>query len=420
MKIEKVSVTQINAAPYNPRIELKQGDPAYEKLKNSIATFGYVDPIVWNSRTGNLVGGHQRLSVLLEQGVSEVEVSVVDLALEDEKALNLGLNKICGDWDQDKLAVLLDEMCKLPDFDMGLTGFDAPEISILLDNYFKPKQDELTIESDSMKNPITQKGDLILIGTHKILCGDSSNPDDIAKLIGSDKMSLLFTDPPYNVDYYAGARPVPEAGKPKPTASWDKIHNDNMDQEQYEVWLKKIFTNINPYLDKGAPLYVWNGHKQFGPMHKMLIELGVHISCVITWAKESFALGYGDYNQQTEFCLYGWKEDNGAHNWYGPVNESTLWQVNRESIGTYVHPTQKPTILAERAIKNSSKRGDIVLDAFLGSGTTLVAAEGLGRACYGLEIDPSYCDVIVRRYINCVGKDKVSDDIRKRYSKEDI
>jgi len=150
----------------------------------------------------------------------------------------------------------------------------------------------------------------------------------------------------------------------------------------------------------------------------ILTELGIHVSCVITWAKERFALGYGDYNQQTEFCLYGWKEDNGAHRWYGPTNESTLWQVDRESAATYKHPTQKPLLLAKRALCNSSQRGDIVLDMFLGSGTTLIMAEELERVCYGMEIDPGYCDVIVKRYIDLVGADNVSAEIKNRYLKE--
>jgi DNA modification methylase len=151
----------------------------------------------------------------------------------------------------------------------------------------------------------------------------------------------------------------------------------------------------------------------------MLTELGFHVSCVITWVKESFAIGYGDYNNQVEFCLYAWKEDNGAHAWYGPTNESTLWQIKRDHTVGYSHPTQKPVALAHRAIKNSSKRGDVVLDMFLGSGTTLIASEALNRACLGMEIDPCYCDAIVRRYIAYVGKDNVPEELLQKYAKEE-
>ena len=147
----------------------------------------------------------------------------------------------------------------------------------------------------------------------------------------------------------------------------------------------------------------------------MLVEKGFHVSCVITWAKESFAIGYGDYNQQTEFCLYGWKENNGVNNWYGPNNESALWQVKRDLTSSYIHPTQKPINLAAKAIKNSSKRDDIVLDVFLGSGTTLIASEKLNRICFGMEIDHFYCDGIVKRYIKTIGEENVSKELVKKY-----
>ena len=150
-------------------------------------------------------------------------------------------------------------------------------------------------------------------------------------------------------------------------------------------------------------------------MHQTLTDLGLHISCVITWAKPNFAIGYGDYNQQTEFCLYGWNEKGGSHHWYGPTNESTLWQEKRDQTSSYVHPTQKPLALAARAIKNSSQTNDLVVDAFLGSGTTLLAAQQFKRICYGVEIDPAYCDAIVCRYGKMFGWDNVPDAYRERY-----
>ena len=150
----------------------------------------------------------------------------------------------------------------------------------------------------------------------------------------------------------------------------------------------------------------------------MLTELGFHVSCIITWAKERFAIGFGDYNQQTEFCLYSWLEDNGSHSWHGPNNESTLWEVHRDLTRDYIHPTQKPIALAQRAIRNSSKRGDLVVDLFLGSGSTLIAAESLGRRCYGIELDCRYIDALIRRYISFVGKDKVSPSLKEKYALE--
>lgn len=416
MNIQKVLIDKINPAAYNPRVDLKPGDKDYEKLKKSIDTFGYVEPLVWNIRTGNLVGGHQRFKVLKERGIKEVEVSVVDLDTQKEKALNLALNKIQGQWDYEKLGDLLKELTQNPDFDSMLTGFELPEISQIFDQLEKIRQDKFDFDEEvkKIKNPVTKPGDIVELGDHRILCGDCSKPEDLARLFGNEKAGLIHTDPPYNVDYYGGNRPNAQS-RPASHKLWDRIYSDNMSQEDYEKWLKAVLTNGAKYLAPGAAIYVWNGHRQFGPMYLILAELDFHVSCVITWAKQSFTFGYGNYNQQTEFCLYGWKEENGAHKWYGPNNESTLWQVNRDNTSDYIHPTQKPIALPHRAIKNSSKRGDIVLDMFLGSGTTLMAAESLKRRCFGTEIDPAYCDGIVIRYVQFAGKPKVSKDVLLKY-----
>lgn len=415
MKIEKILVSEINPAEYNPRVNLTPEDPEYQKLEQSMTSFGYVDPIIWNSRTGNLVGGHQRFKILLAQGLTEIDVSVVDLPLAKEKLLNVALNKVQGRWDEDKLSSLLEELCNLPDVDISLTGFELPEISKILDQ--KDEDDGFNFDEaiKDIEEPVTQKGDLVELGCHRILCGDSSLPDDIKLLLGEEKVNLVHTDPPYNVDYYGGNR-LNNESRTSNHKLWERIHSDNMTQEKYEVWLKAILSNIKPYFIEGAPIYIWNGHRQFGPMHQMLTELDFHISCVITWAKEQFAFGRGNYHQKTEFCLYGWKKDNGAHIWYGPNNESTLWEIHRDPTKNYIHPTQKPITIAQRAIRNSSKRGDAVLDAFLGSGSTLIAAESLGRRCFGLEIDPKYVDGIVKRYIAFVGIDNISKETKEKYA----
>lgn len=414
MEIRKIPVNRISPVAYNPRLDLAPGDPEYEKLKKSMENYGYVEPLVWNSRNGNLISGHQRFKILRQQGVEEVEVSVVDLPDDQEKALNLALNKIRGDWDKDKLAGLLGELCKMPEFPMELTGFDLPEISGILDARANQDEDNFDFDAALPETPITQKGDLVQLGQHYILCGDSSSSEDVSRLLNGQKVSLVNTDPPYNVNYYGGNRPVGSA-RPKKSKHWTRIYSDNLTQEEYETWLRKVLANGIAQLDKGAAVYIWNGHKQFGPMHLMLRELGVHISAVITWAKPNFAIGYGDYNQQTEFALYGWLENNGSHAWYGPTNESTLWDIKRDPTKSYIHATQKPLALAQRAIRNSSKRGDLVLDMFLGSGSTLIAAESLERRCFGIEIEPRYVDGIVRRYIAFVGLDKVPEELKARY-----
>jgi len=419
MKIQKVSISEINPAPYNPRVDLKPGDPDYEKLKKSIKEFGYIDPVVWNSSSGNLVGGHQRYKILIEKGMTEVEVSVVDLPLEKEKALNIALNKIQGQWDQEKLATLIQELSTLPDFDVSLTGLDLPEISNLIDSLSPDKEDDFDFggEVDNIEEPITKKGDLIELGPHRILCGDSSKPEDIKKLIGKDKVHLVYCDPPYLAFYVPGNRPgIKKRKKNKGTM----IENDNMKQDEYERWLAKVVSNIKPYLASGSPIYIWNGFRQFGPMADMLIKQGFHVSNVITWVKPSIAISFSDYSFQSEFCLYCWLKGNSGHNWYGSTKESNVWQVRRDLPSDRIHQNQKPIELAQRAIKNSSKRDDIVLDLFAGSGSTLIAAEQLNRKALLMEISPKYCDAIIRRYIAYVGRENVAADLVHKYLKEEV
>jgi DNA modification methylase len=425
MHIESISIERINPAAYNPRIDLRPGDPEYDKLQRSLDEFGFVEPLVWNRRSGNLVGGHQRLKILLAKGVQCIEVSVVDLPPERERALNVALNKVGGDWDERKLADLLTGLSHIPDFDVGLTGFDTTEITHLLDRLEALDGEDdfdlaAALEAAEGQPAVTAPGDLFELGRHRLLCGDAAKSEDLARLLEGTQVDLVFTDPPYNVNYYGGNRPTPRASRPKPSRSWGRIYMDDLDQDAYEEWLGGVLRNMLAAMAPGAPFYVWNGHRQFGPMHTLLTAQGAHVSCVIVWAKENFAIGYGDYSQQTEFCLYGWRSrrprdrSTAAHRWYGPTNESTLWQVHRDRTKEYRHPTQKPLALAERALRNSSRRDECVLDLFLGSGSTLIAAERLSRRCLGMEIDPRYCDAIVRRYLALVGN-QAPDHLLERY-----
>lgn len=417
MKVTRVPISKLRFAPYNPRI--MDGD-TFNKLKENIMFFKCYEPLMVNLRTWHVIGGNQKLRAFIELGFTEVDVVLVDFSLEVEKQLNISLNKIVGRFDEPKLTEIFIELQKLPDFKIELTGFEPAEVSQLLDRYKETEENNFDFDIcvDSIKEPIAKEGDLIELGPHRILCGDSGNPDHLKRLLGKEKVNLLNCDPPYNVNYYGGNRPQANA-RSKKHKLWDKIYSDNFSQQDYEKWLKNIFSQIMPYFAEGAPFYIWNGHRQFGPMHLMLTELGFHVACIITWAKERFAIGFGDYNQQTEFCLYGWRENNGKHVWCGPNNESTLWEVHRDLARDYIHPTQKPIELAQRAIRNSSKRNDLVVDLFLGSGSTLIAAESLGRRCFGLEQDRKYFQAIIRRYILHVGQDKVSSEIVKRYLGED-
>ena len=203
MNIKKIPISKIKPAAYNPRKDLKPGDPEYEKLLKSIDEFDCVEPLVWNKRTGNLIGGHQRLKILVARGDTEVLCSVVDLSPEREKALNLALNKIQGDWDEWKLAVLLDELTKVPEFDVGLTGFETEEISDLLDRALtaelpQAQEEDFDVEEAlDRENPaVTQPGELLELGNHRLLCGDSGKFSALRKLIGDNKVHLFSTDQP--------------------------------------------------------------------------------------------------------------------------------------------------------------------------------------------------------------------------------
>jgi DNA modification methylase len=419
MEIVKVKVKEINPAPYNPRKDLRPGDVEYEKLRKSIESFGYIDPIVYNRRTGNLVGGHQRLKILIEQGVEEVEASIVDFPLEKEKALNLALNKIQGCWDEDKLAVLLDELSKMPDFDTGLTGFSLPEVSEILDRYAESKEDDFDFDAavEAIETPITQRGDIVELGNHRILCGDSSDPDDLKLLMDGHSADMLDVDVPYNVSYMSEDRPNPNA-RLKKSRRWEKIYSDDMPQPEYEAWMRKVFGNVKEHLKPGAAVYVWQGHRQIPPTYQILLDLGVHISSIICWLKESATISYGDYSFRTEHALYGWLE--GAPHYFAgkPGTCSNVIEVHRDPTKLYIHPTQKPVELAAAAIRNSSKIGDIVLDCCIGGGGVLIAAESLNRKCFGMDISPAYCQAVARRYIAYKGVNNVPKELRDKYFTE--
>ena len=429
MRIQKIKLNCINPAPYNPRKNLKPDDTEYQKLLKSIDEFGYVDPLIWNKRTGNLVGGHQRFKILLAKGFTEIEVSVVDLPFEKEKGLNIALNKISGQWDKDKLSSLLDELCQTPSFDVKLTGFDMPEIENIVADTLRDMgaEEDFDVDAELEKDlpTVTKPGDIVdlgLHGEHRLICGDVTKPADITALLGKFRAQLCHTDPPYGVSYDRRNRPTSKKQNDKidtDQARSMKLQNDDLTPKRYMGWFSKVADAINEAIVPGAGYYIWNSHKNFGLMHNLLSKRNFKISSVITWAKESFSPNFSDYNEQVEFCLYGWK-GGARHNWYGPKNESTLWRINRDRTLLYKHPTQKALELAERAIRNSSKPGDIVFDPFLGSGTTLIAAARLGRRCFGMEIEPKYCDIIVRRYIATAGRDSVPKKVSRRYCIEEV
>jgi DNA modification methylase len=398
MRIENVEVTRINPAPYNPRKDLQPGDAEYEKLSRSIQEFDCVEPVVWNERTGHLVGGHQRMKVLMARGDTEVAVSVVDLPVEKEKALNLALNKISGDWDHDKLARVLDDLVRLPDFDVSLTGFDMPEVSELLDRLLpQDEQDDsfdVEDELEGIGEPETQRGDMLELGPHRVLCGDSTNPDDVARLMGERRAQLVFTDPPYAVGY-RGSRFGND--RSHEISQDGERHWDDLTVDDYKCLLAGSLGNAHVHSDDSAALYLWFASGHALTVLEAVRAAGWEKRNILVWVKNTFGGSlYAQYKHRYEPFLYCHKRGKSPK-WYGPTNEETVWECPKPSKNEG-HPTVKPLALAMRALKNSSQRGDLVVDFFLGSGTTLIASERMGRVCSGLELEPRYCDLIRRRY----------------------
>lgn len=420
MRIEMINLDDYTDHPDNPRVEYKEGDPPFEAVSKSIDEYDFLQPLIVNIRTKRIIAGHLRKRVLKAKGIGMAEAVIVDFDEVKERAAVIAFNKISGSWNFVKLASVLDGLSKIPSFDVGLTGFETPEISQLLDRYTEPKDaDSFDFQAavDSIQEPITKRGDLIELGQHRLLCGDSAEPNDLKLLMNDQKANMLFTDPPYGISYYQGNRPNMNF-RPKKCRKWEIIYKDDLPEEEYQKWFEGVLTNMDNFLSPGAPIYIFNAHKQFFGMYGILRKLKYHIGTVIVWAKPNFSISYGDYNPQVEFCAYAWKEDNGAHKWYGPANETTLWEIKRDVTKDYQHLTQKPVEIPARAIRNSSVRGDVVLELFGGSGSTLIAAESLGRRCFCVEICPAFCDSIVKRYAVYVGADELSQEVREKYLQE--
>ncbi len=384
MQIEKIDIKKLNPAKYNPRKDLKPGDTEYEKLKRSINEFGYVEPVIWNKKTNNVVGGHQRLKVLRDMGVSDVDCVVVELSEEKEEALNIALNKINGDWDNDKLALVISDLQGV-DFDVTLTGFDEDEISSLLADLddAEGKDDDYDVTKALEEAAFVKPGDLWTIGRHRMLCGDATNLEDVATLMAGKKANLILIDPPYNIAFES--------------ASGLTIKNDKQDNEKFYNFLLSSFKNMAAHAVDGASAYVFHADTEGLNFRKAFIEAGFHLSGVCIWAKNSFVMGRSPYQWGHEPILYGWLK-TGKHKWYAGRSESTIWHYDKPRKNAE-HPTMKPIPLLCYPIKNSSAVNCIVLDTFGGSGSTLIACEQMGRICHTMEIDPKYASVIIRRYV---------------------
>ena len=393
MQIEKLKIEQLIPSDYNPRKDLKPGDAEYDKLKRSIEQFGYVEPVIWNKVTGRVVGGHQRLKVLIDMGITEVECVVVELTETKEKALNVALNKISGDWDKDKLALLIADL-QGSDFDVSLTGFDPSELDDLFKSSIKDglHDDNFDVDEELKQPPVTKLGDIWTLGRHRLVCGDSTKAETFAVLMDDRKANLVITDPPYNVNYEGSA---------------GKIKNDNMANDAFYNFLLAAFQNTEAVMADDASIYVFHSDTEGLNFRRAFSDAGFYLSGCCIWKKQSLVLGRSPYQWQHEPVLYGWKK-SGKHQWYSGRKETTIWEFDKPKKNGD-HPTMKPIPLLAYPIMNSSMTNTLVLDPFGGSGSTLMACEQADRSCGTIELDEKFCDVIVKRYIEQVGAaDKVS------------
>lgn len=386
-----LSIDSLKPAAYNPRKKLNKGDKEYEKIKKSIVEFGYVDPIIVNF-DGTVIGGHQRLTVLSDLGYKEVQC--VQVQIEDEnkvKALNVALNKITGAWNEELLADLMVDL-QDADFNLDLTGFEAPEIDQLFSKVHNKevKEDDFDVDGELTKPTISKQGDIWHLGKHRVICGDSTKPETYQLLLGDKKANLVVTDPPYNVNVEETA---------------GKIKNDDMSDADFYQFLFNMFVNVEQSMEDDASIYVFHADTEGLNFRRAFKDAGFYLSGCCVWKKNALVLGRSPYQWQHEPVLYGWKQ-KGKHQWFSDRKQTTIWEYDRPK-SSKEHPTMKPVQLMAYPIQNSSMRGTLILDPFLGSGSTLIAADQTGRICYGIELDEKFVDVIVKRYMEATEKTDV-------------
>lgn len=387
MEWRTIPVGELKPAAYNPRKKLKAGDKEYEKIKNSIQEFGYVEPIICNYDM-TVIGGHQRLTVLKNLGYTEVQCVVVRIEDENKvKALNVALNKITGAWDEQLLADLLVDL-KTQDFNTDFTGFEAPEIEQLFSKVHNKeiKEDDFDVDEELKKPTMSKQGDVWLLGRHRFICGDSTKPETYDTLMDGQLANMVLTDPPYNVNVEETA---------------GKIKNDNMADEDFYKFLFAAFVCMEQNMAQDASIYVFHADTQGLNFRKAFHDAGFYLSGCCIWKKNALVLGRSPYQWRHEPCLFGWKL-GGKHQWYSDRKQTTVWEYDRPK-ASKDHPTMKPVALMAYPIQNSCMSNCIVLDPFLGSGSTLIACEETNRICYGIELDEKFADVIVKRYIEAKG-----------------
>jgi len=424
MQIDLWPIDRVIPYARNPRVN----DSAVDAVAASLREFGWRQPIVVDA-DGIIIVGHTRWKAAKQLGLAEVPVHVAtDLTPEQIQAYRIADNQTATivDWDFTLLPLELADL-HAANFDLSLLGFDQDELQKLL----SPEGTAGLTDPDEVPAPpdeaTTKVGDLILLGDHRLLCGDSSSGEDVDKLLVGAPIHLVNTDPPYNVKveprsnksiaaglssfsstHHQGLDLARHPGKAKPTgtklrAKDRPLANDFVTDGEFDQLLDAWFGNASRVLQPGRGFYVWGGYANLGNYPPFLKKHGLYFSQGIVWDKQHPVLTRKDFMGAFEIAFYGWKEGAG-HQFFGPNNATDLWHVKKVNPQSMVHLTEKPVELAVRAMQYSSRVGENVLDLFGGSGSTLIAAEQTGRKAFLLELDPLYCDVIVQRFEAFTGK----------------
>ena len=398
MKIELIQIDRVIPYANNPR----KNEAAIAKVAASIKEFGFRQPIVVDE-SYMIIVGHTRLLAARALDLTEIPVHIAEgLSSAQVKAYRIADNRAAqeSEWDDELLKIELGDLDSLG-FNLELTGFNEDELKeLMLPSNISglTEEDEIPALEEDETKIATKPGDLWCLGKyHRLFCGDSTDPEIIKQALCGNIANMIFTDPPYNVDY------VNDDG--------DKICNDNLGSEFYEFLLASCKNMIKSC--KGA-IYIAMGASELHTLHKAFTSAGGHWSTFIIWVKNHFSLGRSDYQRQYETILYGWGEGNKRH-WCGDRNQSDVWNIAKPSSND-LHPTMKPVELVMKAIDNSSKPGDIILDPFAGSGSTLIACEKLNRAARLIEIDPKYCDVIIKRWQEFSGNTAIHGKLLKSFN----
>lgn len=381
MQVQSIKISEVNPYGKNPR----KNDDGVEAVANSIKEFGWQQPIVVD-KDNVIIVGHTRYKAAKKLGMDKVPVVVAsDLSDEQVKAYRLADNKTgeLTDWDND---LLNDELSDILDIDMGDFGFDLD-----LDNDDENEEaQEDDFDEEPPENPNSKLGQIYQLGRHRLMCGDSTKPEDVKKLVGGVQCDLLLTDPPYNVAY---------EGKQKSKMT---IKNDRQEDGDFYKFLFDAFTAAKENMKQGAAFYIWYASAEAANFNNAANDAGLSVREELIWEKNNLVMGRQDYQWKHEPCLYGWAE-GGSHAWYSDRKQTTVMHFDKPQRSD-LHPTMKPIALFDYQIKNSTKSGDTVLDLFGGSGTTIMACEQDGRNACVMEYDPKYVDVIIKRWEDFTGK----------------